>query len=236
MKMNSFVILMLIVLQGASCLNSSSLYNLGILRERRDLISDLSHAIHTIQHGLLGGNKSPGKLGKGLGGHGSALGGRGGALGGHGGRLGGHGGSLDGHGGSLDGHGGGLDGHGGGLDGHGGGLDGHGGALNGHGGGLGGHGGGLGGHGGGLGGHGGSLGGQEGLGLGGPLLRVRNRSRGPLIPVEGSLGGPVDNPLGGAFEYYDYDGPVFGGPRFRGRRSDMNMSRRSIKKGLKNIG
>ncbi|XP_023340284.1 glycine-rich protein 23 isoform X4 [Eurytemora carolleeae] len=201
MKMNSFVILMLIVLQGASCLNSSSLYNLGILRERRDLISDLSHAIHTIQHGLLGGNKSPGKLGKGLGGHGSALGGRGGALGGHGGRLGGHGGSLDGHGG-----------------------------------GLGGHGGGLGGHGGGLGGHGGSLGGQEGLGLGGPLLRVRNRSRGPLIPVEGSLGGPVDNPLGGAFEYYDYDGPVFGGPRFRGRRSDMNMSRRSIKKGLKNIG
>ncbi|XP_023340283.1 glycine-rich protein DOT1 isoform X3 [Eurytemora carolleeae] len=215
MKMNSFVILMLIVLQGASCLNSSSLYNLGILRERRDLISDLSHAIHTIQHGLLGGNKSPGKLGKGLGGHGSALGGRGGALGGHGGRLGGHGGSLDGHGGGLGGHGGGLGGHGGGL---------------------GGHGGSLGGYGGGLGGHGGSLGGQEGLGLGGPLLRVRNRSRGPLIPVEGSLGGPVDNPLGGAFEYYDYDGPVFGGPRFRGRRSDMNMSRRSIKKGLKNIG
>ena len=212
-------------------MNSSSLYNLRVLRERRDLISDLSLAIHTIQHGLLGGNKSPGK-------HGGSLDGHGGSPDGHGGSLDGHGGRLDGHGGALGGHGGALGGHGGALGGHGGALGGHGGGLGGHGGGLGGHGGGLGGHGGGLGGHGGGLGGQEGLGLGGPLFRVRNRSRGPLSPVEGSLGGLVDNPLGRAldYEYYDYDSPVFGGPRFRGRRSDTNMSRRSIKKGLKNIG
>ena len=190
-------------------MNCSFLYNLRILRERRDLISDLSHAIHTIQHGLLGGNKSPGKFGKGLGGHGSALGGRGDALGGHRGALGGRGGGLGGHGGGLGGHGGGLGEHGGGLGGPG---------VSGR----------------------GPLGsqGQEGLGLGGPLFRVRNRSRGPLSPDEGSLGGPVDNLLGGAldYEYYDYDSPVFGGSRFRGRRSDTTKSRRSIKKGLKNIG